>query len=144
MTHSPSAIADELMAIAGSILGDNAVSKSSYQVMETAAYAACIITYTHARGGTEVFGNDAANKLLWNFSLRLYLRDTGDPEALLNRTFTVPVQLLTAIAADATIHGTAFDITEFNLANSPGEVYTNNSGATWLLLPISLSVVTWD
>ena len=104
---SASAIADGFIATLGaaSVFGSANVVKNSYRVLETAASAAVVIAFGRGYARAMAFGGFNRERG-WVFNLGLYLRDTGDPTLLLDRTFTAAEAMLDALEADPTVQGT--------------------------------------
>jgi len=137
---SASAIADGFLANIGaaSVLGPTNVSKNTYQVLESAASAACVVRWQNFTSRPVQFGDFDAEDT-WTFQLRLYLRDTGDAVALLNRTWTVPQKIIDSLRSDNTIQGTCIKINSID-ANQPDDM-VEAGGHTWLIIPIGCTLV---
>ena len=137
---SASAIADGFLANIGaaSVLGPTNVSKNTYQILESAASAACVVRWQNFTARPEQFG-PLDTRDTWQFQLRLYLRDTGDAVALLNRTWTVPQKIIDSLRSDSTVQGTCIQITSIE-ATQPDDLI-EAGGHTWLLIPIGCMVI---
>lgn len=144
---SASAVADGFVTLLGaaSCLGSgnvpvDSVSKSSYAVLETAASAACVVAWT-SYGSQPQRGT---RHQMWNFQLRLFVRDLGNPIQTLERSFSVPQLVIDTIESDLTVQGTAVEIQNIAMTNTPGDVW-ETGGQFWLHFPISVQVLTkWD
>lgn len=139
---SASAMADGFLALLGaaSVFGSDNVSKNSYKILETSACAAVVISYARAVSEPVAFG-DYNRQRDWVFNLRLYLRDTGNPIDLLNRTFTATETMLDALETDPTVQGTAVKINSIDINNSPGETFVVG-GQTWLYIPCAVGLTS--
>ena len=136
---SASAIADGFLTTLGATFGAANVSKNSYKILETSgASAAVIVTFSRAMATPNAFGGFARERS-WSFNLRLYLRDTADPNALLERTFTASEALMDALEADPTVQSTVVKINSIDIGNTPGEAFSAG-GQTWLYLPCNVDV----
>jgi hypothetical protein len=138
---SASAIAEGFKANLGaaSLFGAANVSKNSYKILETSgASAAIIITWTRGSARPSAFGGFNRERS-WLFNLRLYLRDTADPSALLDRTFTASESLMDALEADPTIQDTVQQINSIDINQTPGDAVVAG-GQTWLYLPCNVDV----
>jgi hypothetical protein len=136
---SASAIADGFLTTLGATFGTANVSKNSYKILETSgASAAIVVSFNRATAIPVGFGGFNRERG-WSFNLRLYLRDTADPTALLDRTFTASETLLDALEADPTVQGTVVKINSIEVGNTPGEAYVYG-GQTWLYLPCTVDV----
>jgi hypothetical protein len=139
---SASAIADGILANIGaaSVLGSVNVSKNSYQVLESAACAAAVVSWLDFQSQPAQYGGFDARDI-WRFSADIYIRDTGNPIHLLNYTFTLPQLVLDSLKSDPTLQGTVILINSIAGQNSPGDVYTKGSH-TWIKVPLVIQAVT--
>lgn len=144
---SASAVADGFVTLlsATSCLGSgnvpvDSVSKSSYRVLETAASAACVVAWNTYESRPQ----RGARHQMWSFQLRLFVRDLGNPEQTLERSFSVPQLVIDTIESDLTVQGTAVEIQYIAATNTPGDVW-DVGGQMWLHFPITCQVLTkWD
>ena len=141
---SASAVADGFVALlsATSCLGNgnvpiDSVSKDSYRVLETAASAACVVAWS-AYGSQPQRGT---RHQMWNFQLRLFVRDLGNAEQTLQRSFSVPQLVIDTMESDLTVQGTAIEIQNITATNTPGDVW-EVGGQVWLHFPITCQVLT--
>jgi hypothetical protein len=141
---SASAVADGFVTMlsATSCLGAGgtlveSVAKDSYKVLETAASAACVVSWT----GFASTPSRGTREQVWNFQLRLFIRDLGNPIQTLQRSYSVPQLVLNTLHSDLTVQGAAVEIQNITGTNTPGDVW-ETGGQIWLHIPITCVVLT--
>ena len=141
MSSSASAIADGLVTMfsAASLFGAGNVSKNSYQVLETSAGSCMVVQWVRYNSTPMTFGTPMAARKIWSFSLKCYVRDTGDPGATVNRVWRATDNVVACLAADDTILGLVDEIGAITATRDPELGYTVG-GATWL--PFEFTIET--
>jgi len=141
---SASAVADGFVTLLGaaSCLGSgntlvDSVSKDSYKVLETSASAACVVGWTNFSSEP----SRGTREQRWNFQLRLFIRDLGNPQQTLQRSFSVPQLVISTLHSDITVQGTAVEIQSIAATNTPGDLL-EVGGQYWLHVPITCLVLT--
>ena len=138
---SGSAIADGFKTLlsATSVLGSGNVSINSYQVLESSACACAVIQWTRLASTPVAFGSPRARDRLWDFQIRAFIRDTGDPLTALNRVWTATNTIMTAIEDDDTVQGTCEVLNNIVAIRDP-ETAMTFGGHTWLPITITATV----
>ena len=142
---SASAIADGFVTMIGSasLLGAHAVRKDSYEVLETSASACCVIQLTGATSESTTFSNTYSPEQSWGFSLDVFVRDTGNSQAAMNKVWAVTDNIMNTIEADSTIQGTADSVRSISYSRDP-ERLLNVGGAIWLPMKFDVNVIEWE
>jgi hypothetical protein len=142
---SASSIADALVTMlsATSAFGACMVSKNSYQILESAAGSCAVVQWTNLSSRRTTHGGAGGNRnRWWDFQIRCFIRDTGQPTAVLNRVWTATDLVLGTLEADETILGTADELGDVNGSRDPETVFTVG-GATWLPITFSARILEW-
>ena len=140
---SPSSIAQALytMFSAASAFGAGNVSTCSYAILENAAYAALFISYTNLDDAEMTFGT--GRERIWDFQIKAFVRDTGDPEATLARTYSCAPTIIQTIEAVQTLQGTCVSVPRITLNRNP-EIALNINGTSWLPLEGTVQAKEWS
>ena len=143
MASSASAIADGFLALFGaaSQFGTTGVSKNSYQVLESVSGSCLVISCVGLNSSFMTLGGD--RRYHWTFRLKYWIRDTGDAVATINRTWTVIDNIISALASDPTVQGTAQEIQTIQATRDP-ESAEVVGGHAWLPIIYDVEVVDWD
>lgn len=139
MNTSSSAIADALVTMLGSasVLGTNTVSKSGYELLESAASSATVIKWRNFTSRPSNFGGNSYSDT-WEFEIKTFIRDYGDPHLALNRVWSATDKVITCLKSDYTIQGTCDDVVRIT-GNYDPESLLVVGGATWLPFSIYLT-----
>lgn len=143
MTASTSAIADTLVTMfsAASQFGPGNASKDSYQALETSTGSCMLVKWTRYQGQPMTFGSNQPRQT-WNFNLKCYLRDTGDPSVVLGKVWTATDNIINCLADDATLLGVVDDVINVSATHDPETAYTVG-GATWLTLEFNVEPIIY-
>jgi hypothetical protein len=142
---SASAIADGLVTLlsAASVFGSANVTKDSYQVLESSACACAVVQWSGFSSGRMTHGGAGGDRRrVWSFQVRCFIRDTGQPEALLRRTWIATDKFVSAIESDPTIQDTADDLGDITGYHDPERVYSVG-GATWAPITFTAQITEW-
>ena len=136
---SGSAIADALVTMlsAASVLGSGNVSKSSYQVLESAATHSAVVQWTGIRTEQNAFGGQ--HRRIWDMDMHVFIRDTNDPVAAINRVWSLTDKIIACLDADPTLLNTCTDTGMLSANRDPEQAYVVG-GATWLPFHMNLEV----
>jgi hypothetical protein len=142
MLTSSSMIADALITMfsAASQFGTGNVSKNSYQVLETSTGSCMMVQWTSYADKPSTMGTfgQTSKQRTWNMNLKCYIRDTGDPVAVLNRVWTATDNILACLNADETLQGTVDEVTQVEGSHDPETAFTVG-GATWLTIDFNVA-----
>lgn len=138
---SASAIADGIVTLlsAASAFGQS-VSKNSYQILESSG-SAVIVQWSrinllpNSLGGSE----DAR---VWDFSLRCFIRESGDLPGNLEKTWLATDKVINCIESDPTLQGTVNDTRSISARHEIESSY-NIGGATWTVLSFNIECVEY-
>lgn len=138
---SASAIADALktMLTASSALGSGGAD-THYGVMESTAGSCAVISWRGVTSEAEVFGDVPGR--MWTFLLDGYVKDTGDPLAVMTRTLSMVDAILGVLEGDYTVQGQGEWRGEIRGERIP-DVAFDIGGATWLRMPIEVDIKEW-
>ena len=142
---SASAIADGLVTMlsAASVFGPGMVSKNSYQILETASGSCAVVQWTGLASHRTSMGGAGANRnRLWDFQIRCFIRDTGQPTAVMNRVWSATDLVLSTLESDESINGTAEELEDVTGTRDPETVFTVG-GATWLPFTMTARILEW-
>lgn len=138
---SASAIADGLVTVlaSASVLGSGAVSRNSYQVLESASDSAAVVSWLSLRSRPQAFGDPRARQREWTFQVELFTKDLGDPAAAMDRQLAAMDKVVQAIESDDTLQDTAEASGEVRISREVGTV-RNYAGAAWLYASLEVDV----
>jgi len=138
---SASAIADGLVTMlsAASVFGSGNVAKNSYQILETSTGSCAVVQWTRLISNPMTFGDPRSRQRTWNFQIRCFVRDTGDPNAVLNRVWSATDGIIACLESDDTIQNTAQSLNSISGTRDPESAFTVG-GATWLPFDIGIEV----
>ena len=141
---SASAIADGLVTLLGSasVFGVGRVRKNSYEVLETSASSCCVIQWIGLNSDHTTFGNPYSPERTWDMKLDVYVRDTGNSQATMDRVWTVTDMTINALDSDPTIQGTVDMIRTIRARRDPNQ-FAEIGGAVWLPSEWTISVVEY-
>jgi hypothetical protein len=125
---------------AASVLGPGQVS-TNYSVLESTSACCCVVAFRQYTGTAMAFGNP--QNRLWQFSLELFLKDTGDPVTLMNQPFAIVDKVIATLKSDDTLQGQANGIASVEANMEPGFTL-DVGGATWIPIDMTVSVNVWD
>ena len=142
MNSSPSAIADALVTMfsAASMFGSGNVAKNSYKILETSTGSCLTVQWTRFTSTPMTFGVPMSGRETWSFSLKCWVRDTGNPFAAVDRVWQATNNIVACLAADDTLLGTVDFVSGINAARDP-EMSISVGGATWLPFEFTLDAV---
>jgi len=145
MTISASAIGDALVTMlsAPSVFGAGHVADDDWSVVSTATCTA-MVEWTNFRAMPTAFGNPPPLEVDWRVMVYIFVRDTGDPVSCKRNLVKATDLVLSTIAADATLQGTVEGVPEISGARDPLNVYTVQSGETWLRCDLSITARQWS
>jgi len=140
---SASAITNALynMFSATSAFGPGNVSCCSYAILENAACAALFISWSGLNNDVETF--QTGRKRNWDFQMRAFIRDTGDPEQVLGRVISYADIITTTFEADQTLQGSCTLVPRVTMSRNP-ELALSVNGATWLPFDVLLTAQEWN
>jgi hypothetical protein len=137
---SASAIADAIVTnlSAASVFGAGGVSKSSYRVLESMSGSCAVVSFADMMARPVTFGSPRKFDSDWTLEVTIFIKDTGDPSALLNKVFTATDGTLASLRSDDTLQGTSDGIVQISGGFEPGRA-VETGGFTWL--PVTFRVV---
>lgn len=137
-------IADGLLAVlsASSAFGATAVSKNSYGVLDTSSGSCAVIQPRVMVSHPSGLGVNGPRSGVYTLNVRGFLRDTGDPQAVLDRVWSIMDTIHDAVAADETLNGAVDTVNAITINHRPGNALTN-SGATWLIVDAEIGAVVY-
>lgn len=133
MNTSSSAIADALVTMfsAASLFGPGNVAKNSYKILETSTGSCLTVQWVRYNSTPLTFGTPMSGRKTWSFSLKCWVRDTGNPTAAVERVWKATDNIVSCLAADDTLQDTVDLIGSINAFRDP-ELAITIGGATWL------------
>ena len=136
-----SAIADGLVTLlsAASMFGSTGVSKDSYQVVETSTCSA-VVRFVGLHSEAVGFGRPPDRQRTWQFNIKCYVRDLGDPQSTINRVWLCADKVVSCLESDDTIQGTADRVDNIDVTHNPERAETTGGG-TWLTLEVVPNIV---
>lgn len=118
---------------AASVLSACAVGKD-YSVMETAASAAAVVSYTTARSTPATF---AMRERLVTIRVELFIKDVTSPSAMMDLVSDISDAVVSSLESDFTLQDTVEEVREVRATRTPGDVYSNG---TVIYLPANVEV----
>lgn len=118
---------------AASVLSACAVGKD-YSVMETAASAAAVVSYTTARSTPATF---AMRERLVTIRVELFIKDVASPSAMMDYVSNISDAVVSSLESDFTLQDTVEEVREVRATRTPGDVFSNG---TVVYLPANVEV----
>ena len=109
-------------------------------MLETSTGSCAVVQWIRLVSMPSSFGMPRDRQRTWNFQIRCFVRDTGDPNAVLNRVWSATDGILACLDSDDTIQGTADAINSISGARDPESAFTVG-GATWLPFDMTAEIV---
>jgi hypothetical protein len=142
MSSSASAIGDALVTMfsAASQFGSGNVAKNSYKVLETSTGSCLTVQWVRYNYTPLAFGVPMTGRRTWSFSLKCWVRDTGNPTAAVDRVWKATDNIVACLTADDTLQGTVDLVNNINAFRDP-ELAITIGGATWLPFEFTLDAI---
>jgi hypothetical protein len=142
MATSASGIADALVTMfsAASLFGPNNVAKNSYKVLETTTGSCLTVQWVRYNSTPLAFGVPMSGRKTWSFSLKCWVRDTGNPMAAIERVWQATDNIVNCLTVDDTLQGTVDLTNNINAFRDP-ELIITIGGASWLLFEFTLDAI---
>lgn len=139
---SASALGDSLVTLlqAGSVLGTQAVSQNSYQVLESASDTGAVVTWVKLRSNPQSFGAPRSRDRVWTFRIEIFTKDVGDPTSLHDRQVQALDKIVTALESDDSLQASAEAVGQIEATQVPG-IVRNAGGAIWLYCEVDVDLV---
>lgn len=118
---------------AASVLGACAVGKD-YSVMESAASAAAVVSYTGIRSYPATFG---LRERIATVRVELFIKDVTSPSAMMDYVSNISDRVVSSLESDETLQGTVEEVREVRATRTPGDVFSNG---TVIYLPVNIEV----
>jgi hypothetical protein len=117
---------------------------TSYDVLESPSGSAVVISWTNLSAQPAGYSIDNRQRV-WTFSAEIYLKDDGDPQALLDKPFEAIDVIVSTLEKDPTLGGTSGGVTDIRAFHRPSKFreVVDVGGFVWLLFNIELDVVEW-
>lgn len=132
-------ILNQVVAITASALGTKAVSRNNFAVLETSASTAAIVTFNGVTSEPDAMGTGRARR--WTIGVDVFVKDTGNPTALLDTVASATDALLPLLEAAETWNGVV-DIVQNVTATFRLEDMVQAGGAAWV--PVSFVLEALD
>ena len=135
MTNTMRPVIDAVIAniSAASVLSACAVGKD-YSVMESAASAAAVVSYTGMRSSSDTF---STRERLITIRCELFVKDVTSPSAMMDYVSDISDMIVSSLEDDLTLQGTVEEVREVRATRTPGDVFSNG---TVLYLPVNIEV----
>jgi len=142
MNTSSSAIADAIVTMfsAASQFGSGNVAKNSYKILETSTGSCLTVQWVRYNSTPLTFGVPMTGRKRWSFSLKCWIRDTGNPTAAVERVWKATDNVVDCLMADDTLQGTVDFLNNINAFRDP-ELAITVGGATWLPFEFTFDAV---
>lgn len=142
---SASAIKDGFITqlSAASAFGTNGVS-TNYRILEQTAGSCLVISWINLDSTPLAYGTTHIDRV-WTFSVEIFLKDTGDPIAVLNRPFAAIDTIVSALEDNPTVQGTCEEVPAIRAFHRPSEFrqIIDAGGNTWLMFNIEIDLREW-
>ena len=134
-----SAILDQLKDIVASSLGADSVSYNDYSILETSASSAAILSWNQVNSEPDTMGRSGRRRQ-WTMSIDIFVRDPGNPRAMLEGVTRVLDQVLPDLEQEDNWNGLV-DIVDQVEATLILENLLQAGGAVWAPIAIRLTAV---